>query len=201
MGSAVLALQNFSENFKEPQRREKIDGKWVAMSPMPRVNHNRGVVNVCRILDRHFRGCKCELFADGIDVHLSAEHTFVPDAVVVCDPDKIKRDGIYGTPDLVVEILSPRTLKYDRGRKKDVYEESGVREYWIIDTEFARGGSIEVYILIEGKFKLYGAFPIYFPYEYEHLKQEEKDELVHEFTSPTFPDLHVQLAELFERIV
>jgi len=58
-----------------------------------------------------------------------------------------------------------------------------------------------VYALIEGRFKLYGAFPVYFPYEFESLKQEEKDEVVHEFISPTFPDLRVELKELFERIV
>lgn len=46
---------------------------------------------------------------------------------------KIENDGLHGTPDLVIEILSPSTAKYDLEEKKDVYEQYGVQEYWIVD--------------------------------------------------------------------
>jgi len=46
---------------------------------------------------------------------------------------KIKKNGLHGAPDLVIEILSPKTAKYDLEDKKDVYERYGVKEYWAVD--------------------------------------------------------------------
>ncbi len=45
----------------------------------------------------------------------------------------IKKDGFYGAPDLVIEILSPDTVQYDRGVKRQVYEKEGVLEYYVPD--------------------------------------------------------------------
>jgi Uma2 family endonuclease len=47
--------------------------------------------------------------------------------------NKFKKDGFYGTPDLIIEILSPSTSNLDFGEKKLVYEEYGVHEYFIVD--------------------------------------------------------------------
>ena len=52
---------------------------------------------------------------------------------MVCDPEKIHQNGVYGAPDLVAEVLSPSTMKRDKGDKKTAYEQAGVREYWIVD--------------------------------------------------------------------
>ena len=57
----------------------------------------------------------------------------IPDVSVVCDKNIIKKNGIYGAPDLIVEVLSPSTLKYDWNYKFNLYEAAGVREYWIVD--------------------------------------------------------------------
>ena len=43
----------------------------------------------------------------------------------------IKKDGFYGAPDLVIEILSPDTAQYDRGVKRQVYEKEGALEYYV----------------------------------------------------------------------
>ncbi len=56
-----------------------------------------------------------------------------PDICVVCDLSKLDEKGCIGAPDLIVEILSPSTLKYDWNYKFNLYEASGVKEYWIVD--------------------------------------------------------------------
>ena len=56
-----------------------------------------------------------------------------PDLLVVCDPEKVDRQGVHGAPDLVLEILSPSTRRSDRLTKHLLYQRAGVREYWIVD--------------------------------------------------------------------
>ena len=57
---------------------------------------------------------------------------FVPDMMAVCAPEKIQNTGVYGAPDLVVEVLSPTASRNDRGRKMQTYARCGVLEYWIV---------------------------------------------------------------------
>ena len=59
-----------------------------------------------------------------------------PDLSVVCDRNKIDKHGCKGAPDLVVEILSPSSLRHDRFIKLGLYQRAGVREYWIVDPEY-----------------------------------------------------------------
>ena len=56
-----------------------------------------------------------------------------PDVGIICDTSKIKRFGIYGAPDFVLEVISPSTKKRDYALKLSKYMEAGVREYWIVD--------------------------------------------------------------------
>jgi Uma2 family endonuclease len=73
------------------------------------------------------------------DVRLNADtldDTVVqPDIVVVCDHDKLNDAGCAGAPDLVIEILSPSTSKYDKTTKFNTYLKHCIREYWILDPE------------------------------------------------------------------
>ena len=117
----------YQDDFVEKCRKEVIDGKLVMMSPRPTVNHNRVAFNIAVLFDRYLKGKKCTPFSDGVDLYLDDNNRFVPDMMVVCDPDKIKPDGIHGTPDLVVEVLSPSTMRNDKTRKKDIYARCGVR--------------------------------------------------------------------------
>ena len=85
---------------------------------------------------------KCDLFAAPFDVRLinarkstpNNEVTTVvqPDICIICDPAKIDKRGCIGAPDLIIEILSTGTAKKDLNDKYTLYEENGVREYWIV---------------------------------------------------------------------
>ena len=55
-----------------------------------------------------------------------------PDLCVICDPSKIDDRGCIGAPDWIIEILSPHTSSKDLTEKFDVYEEAGVKEYWVV---------------------------------------------------------------------
>ena len=63
----------------------------------------------------------------------------------------IQEEGIFGIPDLLVEIISPSSIKTDRGKKFKLYERMGVSEYWIVDSN---NRSIEVYQRQESGYEL-----------------------------------------------
>ena len=87
---------------------------------------------------------KCQAFIAPFDVRLPVKNrkkdnevtTVVqPDLCVVCDDSKIDERGCCGAPDLVIEILSPGNTKKEVKLKYELYEEAGVKEYWIIYPE------------------------------------------------------------------
>jgi Uma2 family endonuclease len=71
------------------------------------------------------------------DVHFSKRNIFQPDLIFVTNKNlnKIQSKGLVGVPDLVIEVLSPGTAHKDEGEKKDIYEQYGVQEYFIINPE------------------------------------------------------------------
>lgn len=123
-------------------KTELIDGKIFMMSPRPRVEHATVCTNIASEFRSYLKGKTCRAFCDGVDVFLDESNRFIPDTMIVCNPDIIKHDGIYGAPDLVVEVLSKTTAKNDRSKKKYTYAKYGVKEYWIVDTW---SKSVEVY--------------------------------------------------------
>lgn len=123
-------------------KTELIDGKIFMMSPRPRVEHATVCTNIASEFRSYLKGKTCRAFCDGVDVFLDESNRFIPDTMIVCNPDIIKHDGIYGAPDLVVEVLSKTTAKNDRSKKKYTYAKYGVKEYWIVDIW---SKSVEVY--------------------------------------------------------
>jgi Uma2 family endonuclease len=79
-----------------------------------------------------------------------------PDIVIVCDQSKLDDKGCKGTPDMIIEILSPSSVKKDRLEKFNKYEKAGVKEYWIVEPE---GKLVSVFILENNK--RYGRPEIY----------------------------------------
>lgn len=123
-------------------KTELIDGKIFMMSPRPRVEHATVCTNIASEFRSYLKGKTCRAFCDGVDVFLDENNRFVPDTMIVCNPNIIKHDGIHGAPDLVVEVLSKTTAKNDRSKKKYTYAKYGVKEYWIVDVW---SKSVEVY--------------------------------------------------------
>jgi len=173
---------------------ELIDGKVVAMSPRPTVNHHRITQHISYIFERYLKGKRCSAFADGVDLYLTEKDRFIPDVMVVCDPDKIQWDGVHGVPDLVVEVLSPSTQKNDRLHKKEVYEKCGVREYWLVD---AIDRNIEQYFLRDGKLELNEVYHDYKDYELGRLNDEERAAVVTRFKCSLFDDLEIAMEDIF----
>lgn len=93
------------------------------------------------------------LYNAPIDVQLSEYDIVQPDLVIILNQNvrKITPTKIKVAPHLVVEILSPSTADADRTIKKDLYERSGVLEYWIVDP-FEQ--QVDQWVLTDGKFKL-----------------------------------------------
>lgn len=180
--------------YQEESWDEMINGKLVMMSPRPSINHNRISGNIYTMFRNYLRGKTCEAFGDGVDLYLTEKDRFVPDGMIVCHRDFIQKDGIHGVPDLVVEVLSPSTARYDRGHKKDAYEAAEVREYWIVEPETK---SVEVHLLKEGKFILDDIYSIYPDYLYEKMTDEEKSKVMTEFSCSLYDDFTISLDEIF----
>lgn len=137
------------------ERVELIRGKVVKMSPGPAPDHQRMLGSVNRQFDKYFVNRPCELFFAPFDVRLPVpsaqkDSTVVqPDIVVICDPAKIDTRGCNGAPDLVLEILSPGNAMHDMAVKFQLYEESGVKEYWIVQRE---PRAVLIYYLENGRY-------------------------------------------------
>ncbi|MCI9045595.1 MAG: Uma2 family endonuclease [Peptococcaceae bacterium] len=188
---------NMAYNYDDDYRSELINGKIIMMSPRPVFNHVTVASNIYRIFANYLKGKSCTPFDDGFDLYLTEKDHFVPDAMVVCDPNKIKYNGVHGAPDLVVEVLSPSTMKNDKGYKKDVYEQCGVLEYWLVDVN---NKSVEQYLLQDGKFVLNDIYVIQPDYVLDDMSEAEKAELVWDFKCSLYDDLLIHLEDVFERV-
>lgn len=186
----------YRDSFVEKQRIELIDGKVVMMSPRPSVNHGRVSNNIAHIFTSYLKGRTCEPFSDGIDLYLDGENHYIPDFMIVCDPDKVKPDGVHGAPDLVAEVLSPSTMRNDKTRKMDAYARCGVREYWLVEPS---AKYVEVYRLEDGAFALYDIYALHPDWELEQMTEEERAAVVTQFQCSLFGDLDISLADIFYR--
>lgn len=186
----------YQDDFAAKRREEVIDGKPVMMSPRPSFNHNRVASNINFVFELYLRGKKCTPFADGTDLYLDENNLFVPDFMVVCDPDKIKPDGIHGAPDLVAEVLSPSTARNDKTRKKDTYARCGVREYWIVSPG---DKTVEVYRIDGTEFVLHNIYALHPDWQLAQMSDEERANLETHFQCSLFDDLDIALEDIFYR--
>lgn len=184
--------------YQEEFREELIGGKVTAMSPRPMYNHNHIAFNIAVLFSNYLRGKPCTAIPDGTDLYLTEEDRFVPDVMVVCDRDKIRRDGVHGAPDLVVEVLSPSTMRNDRMRKKEVYQACGVREYWLVDPE---NRTIEQYLLQDGKLELNMVYASCRDDELERMSEQEKAELETHFQCSLYSDFDIALEDIFSGLL
>lgn len=120
----------------EDQRVELIDGCFYDMAS-PTFLHQMIAGEVHRQIANFImdNGGNCRPVVAPIDIQLDCDDkTMVqPDVAILCSEDKIRKWGIYGAPDFVLEVISPSTRKKDYTKKLSKYMAAGVREYWILD--------------------------------------------------------------------
>lgn len=120
------------------QRVELIDGT-IYVCEAPGFVHQRIASKILSRLDAYIekKGGDCIPLLSPIDVRLDCDDkTMVqPDLVILCDKDKIKRWGIMGAPDFILEILSQSSRRKDCTKKLQKYCDAGVKEYWILDPQ------------------------------------------------------------------
>ena len=119
------------------KRWELIDGVPYEMSPAPTRKHQEISGALLNQLYNFLKNKPCEVYAAPFDVRLNADEdddiVVQPDIVVVCDRSKLDDKGCKGAPDLVIEILSPASMRMDSIIKPEKYRQAGVREYWMVD--------------------------------------------------------------------
>ena len=180
--------------YQDWRREELVGGKVVMISPAA-TNHNITSGNIFYIFKDYLRGKHCIPFPDGATVYLTDEDHFVPDMMVVCDRSKVRPDGVHGAPDLVVEVLSSSTAKNDRTYKKDVYEQCGVQEYWLVSPSEK---FIEVYWLDGGKYVLSDIYALPAGWQIKQMTDKEKAAVVTEFKCHLYDDLTIHLDDIFD---
>lgn len=140
----------------DDKRRELLDGFIRLMSPAPTTTHAQisRMIFVSFVIYIEKNNGKCQAFAAPFDVRLPKKpdeisdnkiYTVVqPDICIVCDESKIDERGCLGAPDMVVEITSVSSQKYDFNDKFNLYEVAGVKEYWIVSP---KERAVNVFIL------------------------------------------------------
>lgn len=130
-------LEDYRE-LPEDVRAELIDGKLFFLEA-PSFTHQELVTELLFEIKLFIRqqGGPCRILPSPLDVQLDRNDKTViqPDLALVCQREKITKKGVYGAPDLCIEITSESTRKRDYGIKVQKYMTAGVREYWIVDVK------------------------------------------------------------------
>ncbi len=122
-------------------RWELINGEVWDMTPAPSRLHQEISINFSSLLHDFFQEKNCSVYAAPFDVRLpdsdnaedyAATTVVQPDISVICDQSKLDDRGCVGSPDLIIEILSPSTAAKDLKVKRALYEKHGVQEYWLV---------------------------------------------------------------------
>jgi Uma2 family endonuclease len=146
-------------SWKLSERVELLKGYIARMSPAPTSKHQEISSTLHGSLWFYLKKKSCKVYAAPFDVYLPSiegdgETVVQPDLCVICDISKIKKQGCVGSPDLVIEILSMGNSRKEMAAKYQIYEQAGVKEYWVV---FPYEQMIQQYILQDDKFN---ALPI-----------------------------------------
>jgi Uma2 family endonuclease len=170
----------------EDERWEIIDGvPYMQAAPSP--IHQEITGGIFAQFHNYLAGKPCKVYPAPFCVRLlkgdekkneDIKKVVEPDISIVCDKSKIDEKGCNGSPDLIVEVVSPSSVQKDRFTKFNKYEMSGVREYWIVEPE---GKIVSVFVLQSNN--RYGRPEIY----------TQSDKII----VSIFPDLLVDLSIVF----
>jgi Uma2 family endonuclease len=174
-------------NWSFDETIELIKGVIYKIAPAPSLNHQRTSTRLIGLFFNYLKNKPCNLFHAPFDVRLPIKNNELsdeqiitvvqPDICVVCDEAKLEERGCLGAPDLIIEILSPGNSKKELQNKFEVYQESGVREYWIVQPV---DKYVTIYSLNENG---------------EYIGSKPYTE---KFKSVIFPDLEIDLETVFD---
>ena len=177
-------------NWEFNERVELIKGKISLMSPAPNLKHQRLSADLNGMLYNFFKQKKCQFFAAPFDVRLynrkksllANKEIFTvvqPDLCVICNLELLDEQGCNGAPNWIIEILSKGNSKKEMQIKYELYQESGVAEYWLV---YPYEQAVHQFVLNENGIyqlqKMYSDEDIAMPY--------------------LFPELAIDLNEVFE---
>lgn len=169
------------------------------MAPSAAPTHGAVIGRLYIILLNHLEANNLGyVFADDIDVHFPDGSLYKPDLSIILEKNSAVIDwrrGIYGVPDMVVEILSYSTRRNDLTIKKDTYEAQGVKEYWIIDP-WAK--IVDVYLLRDGKYFLSGEYMLPDEKDLEFMTEAARAEVQTEVPVSILEGLTVPLKYIFK---
>jgi Uma2 family endonuclease len=152
--SKLWTYDDYIELIKQnnDKRYEIINGELIELMP-PNIKHQKISIELSSILNFYVKKKRLgEVFAAPCEVKLG-DYPYEPDIIFVSNSNIgiIEKNRIVGSPDLIIEIMSPESRKRDKVEKYRIYEEYCVKEYWIIDPD---KNSVNVYILEDGKYRL-----------------------------------------------
>jgi Uma2 family endonuclease len=171
------------------ERVELIKGRLFKMSPAPNRVHQALSNKISGELYIYLKGKTCQSYTAPFDVRLPRKSkndqdiiTVVqPDICIICDPAKLDDKGCLGAPDIIIEILSPGNNRKEMRNKFEIYQESSVKEYWVV---VPSEKILLQYILNdEGRYV-------------ESLPLSPGDAI----TTPVLPGFALDLEELFEQV-
>lgn len=177
-----MSFDEFLEMYeKSNERYEYIDGE-VYLLASPKSTHQQIIGNIYTIFRSWFGGKKCRPYLSPFDVKIvkNGKHMNMvqPDVLVICDPENMNdKDKYEGVPALVVEVMSESSVRHDLVRKLDLYLNSGVQEYWIVNY---KNKEVSVYQFKDNRI--------------ENMKQFVRDDTAKSFI---FKGLDVGLPEIF----
>ena len=141
----VISFKNWKEDW------ELVNGYPLQFLPSATAKHNKiqGSFYFQSKLSMIQNGsnCHCELFTE-LDWKINEETVLRPDMMIVCG--KTTQDYLEFPPVLVVEIISPSSIKNDRVYKFEIYREQGVKYYILADY---LKQTVEVFELVDNFYK------------------------------------------------
>jgi Uma2 family endonuclease len=177
VGLGAYRVEDYDRLPEQPRCELLLGRLYVSPGPSPEHQSVSGVVS--RYLDRVVEPLGGRVYTAPLDVVL-AEHSVVQPDVFFISASRlgIVQQRVMGAPDLVVEILSPSTVRRDRGEKLNLYAQFGVREYWLVDSPARQ---IEFLINEGGRFMVAQPAGI-------------------EYRSPAFSDIRLDLAAFWSNV-
>lgn len=139
LNDAIYSFGDYLQ-WPEDERWELINGTAFNMAAAPTRKHQKILGELYRQISNFLVDKTCDVYSAPFDVRFpeadekeyEIKTVLQPDISVICDQTKLDEKGCLGSPDFIIEIISPFTLQRDMGEKFFIYEKFGVKEYWLV---------------------------------------------------------------------